>query len=136
MYPLTTVRGIVPENCIVKGEDPRPVNARDVISMYPKHITGKTITVNAETQQLIADIKEMKATKKKLEAEIDAMSDQLKGMFTDEEAMVDMDGKVLVTYKSSAGRKSVDSKRLEQEYPEAYAACMKIGETSRSLLIK
>lgn len=124
------------ENCIVKGEDPRPVNARDVISMYPKHITGKTVTVNQDTQKLIADLKEMKATEKELKAEIDEMSDRLKAQFTDEEAMVDIDGHVLVTYKASAGRKSVDNKKLEAEYPEVYKACLKYSEGSRTLLIK
>jgi putative phage-type endonuclease len=124
------------ERCIVKGEDPKPVNARDIISMYPKHITGKTVTVNQDTQKLIADLKEMKATEKELKAEIDEMSDRLKAQFTDEEAMVDIDGHVLVTYKASAGRKSVDSKKLEAEYPEVYNACLKYSEGSRTLLIK
>ena len=124
------------EKCIVKGEDPEPVNARDIISMYPKHITGKTVTVSQDTQKLIADIKEMKATEKELKAEIETMTDQLKAQFTDEEAMVDMDGKVLCTYKASAGRKSVDSKKLEAEYPEVYQSVLKVSEGSRTLLIK
>lgn len=124
------------EKCIVGGEDPEPVNARDIISKYPMHITGKTVTVNQDTQKLIADLKEMKATEKELKAEIDEMSDLLKAQFTDEEAMVDIDGHVLVTYKASAGRKSVDSKKLEKEYPEVYKSVLKVGEGSRTLLIK
>lgn len=124
------------EKCIVKREDPEPVNVRDIISKYPNHITGKTVTVSQATQKLIADIKEMKATEKELKSEIDSMTDKLKAQFTDEEAMVDIDGKVLATYKASAGRKSVDSKKLEAEYPDAYNACLKYSEGSRTLLIK
>lgn len=122
--------------CIIGGEEPEPVNVRDIISLYPSHITGKTVTVSKDTQKLIADIKEMKATEKELKAEIDTMTEKLKAQFTDEEAMVDMDGKVLCTYKASAGRKSVDSKKLESEYPEVYQSVVKVGEGARTLIIK
>lgn len=124
------------DRCIVGGQNPEPVNARDIISLYPRHISGKTVTVNQQTQQLIADIKEMKATEKELKAEIDTLTDQLKAQFTDEEAMLDTGGNVLCTYKASAGRSSVDTKKLKEEYPEAYEACLKTSAGSRTLLIK
>lgn len=124
------------ERCIIGGQDPEPVNARDIISKYPTHITGKTITASSDTQQLIADIKDLKTAKKELEEELDAKTDQLKAMFTDEEAMVDLDGHVLATYKASAGRKSVDSKKLAAEYPDVYADVLKQSAGSRTLLIK
>ena len=123
------------DNCIVGGEDPKPINVRDVLAKYPKSVTGKTLTASAETQGMIAELKVMKDAKKELDDAIDELSDKIKAQFTDEEAMVDMDGKVLVTYKS-AGRKSVDSKKLEAEWPEAYAACVKKSAEGRTLLLK
>lgn len=122
--------------CIVARQDPEPVNARDIISLYPRHVSGKTVTVNQQTQQLIADLKEMKATEKELKAEIDNLTDQLKAQFTDEEAMLDIDGNVLCTYKATAGRSSLDSKKLKEEYPDVYEACLKTSSGSRTLLIK
>ena len=124
------------KNSIERGIDPAPVNARDIISKYPKHIEGKTITVSRDTIAVIEELKEMRATKKELESEIDELTEKIKAMFTDEEAMIDLDGKVLVTYKATAGRKSVDSKKLQTDYPDIYEACMKQTTGTRTLVIK
>lgn len=124
------------KNSILDGNDPAPVNAADVAKMYPNSIQGKTITANAETIAEIEQLREMKATKKELEDEIDQLSDKIKSQFTDEEAMVSPDGKVLVTYKTTAGRTSVDSKKLKADYPEIYANCCKTSAGSRTFLLK
>ncbi|MBR1784008.1 MAG: YqaJ viral recombinase family protein [Bacteroidales bacterium] len=124
------------QNCILGGKDPEPVNARDIIRKYPSHITGKTITASQDTIALLSELKELKATKKELETEIDEMTDKVKAMFTDEEAMIDMDGHVLATYKASAGRKTVDSKKLQSDYPEIYEEVLKQSAGSRTLSIK
>lgn len=117
------------------GEDPDPVSVRDIISLYPKHVEGKTVVADQATLEIIKEIKEMKSTEKDLKDVIDAMTDDLKTRFTDEEAMVDGEGRVLVTYKATSGRTSIDSKRLAKDYPEAYAACVKTGEGIRSMRI-
>jgi len=124
------------EHCIIGGDEPEPVNSSDIVLRYPKPVTGKTITASQDTINLIADIKELKAAKKDLEDEIESLSDQLKVQFTDEEAMVTIDGDILCTYKATAGRKTVDSKLLQKDYPEAYAACLKQSAGSRTLNLK
>lgn len=124
------------QNSILDGNDPAPVNAADVVAMYPNSIQGKTITANAETIAEIKQLREMKATKKELEDEIEQLSDKIKSQFTDEEAMVSPDGKVLVTYKTTAGRTTIDSKKLKAEYPEIYANCSKVSAGSRTFLLK
>lgn len=122
--------------CVIGGEDPEPISTKDIISRWPKSVEGKTITANADTIQLIEEVKEMKDVEKNLKAEIEEKVERIKAEFTDEEAMVDMDGNVLATYKTTAGRSSVDSKKLKAEYAEAYAACLKQTAGSRSLIIK
>lgn len=124
------------ERCIVGGQQPEPVNARDVIAMYPRHTEGKTIQADSETAGIVASIREAKAVKKELDEQLDELADRLKVRFEDAEALVDGDGKVLATYKASAPRTTVDSKKLKEEYPEAYAACRKEGAGTRTLIIK
>ena len=124
------------QNCILDGNDPAPVNASDVVALYPNSIQGKTITANAETIKDLEQLKEIKQTKKELEDEIENLSDKIKSQFTDEEAMVSPDGKVLVTYKTTAGRTTIDSKKLKAEYPEIYANCSKVSAGSRTFLLK
>lgn len=124
------------QNCILDGNDPAPVNASDVVALYPNSVQGKTITANAETIKDLEQLKEIKQTKKELEDVIDDLTDRIKSQFTDEEAMVTADGTVLATFKTTAGRTSVDSKKLKAEHPDIYAACCKTSADSRTLLIK
>ena len=124
------------QNCIIDGNDPAPVNASDVVALYPNSIQGKTITANDDTLSTIGELKKMKAKEKELEDKIKQLSDKIKSQFTDEEAMVSADGTVLATFKTTAGRTSVDSKKLKNEYPDIYANCCKTSAGSRTLLIK
>ena len=124
------------QNCIIDGNDPAPVSGSDVVAMFPNSIQGKTITANDDTLSAIGELKEMKAAKKELEDAIDDITDRIKAQFTDEETMVSADGTVLATFKTTAGRTSVDSKKLKADYPEIYANCCKTSAGSRTLLIK
>ena len=78
----------------------------------------------------------MKAAKSELETELDELVDKVKVYFSDEEALVDIDGHVLATFKATKGRTSLDSKKLAADYPEVYSACMRTSAGSRTLLIK
>lgn len=125
------------ERCIIGGEDPEPVDVRDIVATYPASIEGKTITADDEIKQMVADLKELQAASKELDGEIDEIKKQLVMKFTDEEAIIDAEtGKTLVTYKSKAGAMRVDSKALKANYPDVYAAVAKQGEGTRTLLIK
>lgn len=90
------------ERCIVGDEDPEPVNAQDVMMLYPQHTIGKTITVNNDTTTAISELKELKEARKKIDDAIDQYADRLKAQFTDEEAMVDNTGRVLCTFKTNS----------------------------------
>lgn len=78
---------------------------------------------------LITQIKELDANKKEL----------LKGLL---KLMQDNDVKsykgkyITLSRKAAYTKKSIDNKKLEEEYPEAYAACLKTTDYSESLQIK
>lgn len=124
------------DKCVKGGEEPEPVAARDVVSLYPRQTEGKTVTATKEIIDTISEIKEMKAAKSELETELDELVDKVKVYFSDEEALVDIDGHVLATFKATKGRTSLDSKKLAADYPEVYSACMRTSAGSRTLLIK
>lgn len=88
--------------CIIGGEEPEPVSVADYQRLWPSHTIGKTMTVAKKTVDVLAEIKEMNDTKKELEEAIEKMKNGIKMQFTDEEAMVDMDGKVLATYRTNS----------------------------------
>ena len=122
--------------CVVGGETPEPVNAADVARRYPNHVAGKTITASQEIEEAIQDLRNLKQTEKDLKNEIEEVTDKIKMAFTDEEAIIAATGGVLATYKASSPRVTIDSKKLKEEYPEAYDRCSKVGSSSRTLLIK
>lgn len=124
------------QNCIVGGNDPDPINAADVVALYPRHIEGKTLTADVDTIAALDHIKDLKAQAKVLDDEIAQLTDSIKAKFTDEEAMIDNDGNVLATFKTTSGRTTIDSKKLKNDYPDIYAVCCKTSAGSRTLLIK
>lgn len=90
------------EHCIINGEEPEPICGSDVTRLYPHHTVGKTLTVNRETTEAIAELKELKDAKRELEEAIEENTDKIKAQFTDEEAMLDIDGRVLCTFKTNS----------------------------------
>lgn len=124
------------DRCVLGGETPEPVNAADVIRLYPAHESGKTITANNDMLDLIDQMREYKQTEKDLKALIEETADSIKKCFTDEEAMVNIDGKVLATFKTSSPRTTIDSKRLKEEQPDIFKEYSKTSQPTRTLLIK
>ena len=45
-------------------------------------------------------------------------------------------GDILATYRSTAGRTTIDSKKLKEKYPQAYAECSKVGAGGRTFRLK
>lgn len=124
------------QRCIVEGHDPEPVNADDVIRRYPAPIEGKTLTDQGQALSIIQNILQLKQSQKEVEEAITQQSDRLKALFADNEAIVDPAGLLLATYKRTNPRTTIDTKKLQADFPEAYAACAKKGEPTRQLLLK
>lgn len=79
--------------------------------------------------RLITQIKELDAQKKEL-------SEGLLKLMQDNDVKTYKGEYVTLSRKASSTREDVDKKKLKEEYPEAYAACMKITNIRESLQIK
>lgn len=79
--------------------------------------------------RLITQIKELEAQKKEL-------SEGLLKLMQDNDVKTYKGEYVTLSRKASSTREDVDKKKLKEEYPEAYAACMKITNIRESLQIK
>lgn len=124
------------DRCVMGGETPDPVNAADIVVRYPESVDGKTITADNDTLDIVNKLREYKQTEKELKKLIEETSNDLKMRFTDEEKMIDLNGRTLATFKTKSGMTTIDSKKLKAEYPEAYEACSKHGNPTRTLIIK
>ena len=78
---------------------------------------------------LVTQIKELEAKKKEL-------SKGLLKLMQDNDVKSYKGEHITLSRKAAYTKKSIDNKKLEEEYPEAYAACLKTTDYSESLQIK
>lgn len=86
-----------------------------------------------DAEAVLKSIDEMTEAKEGLEASIELRKNQLREMLGDHE--IGTIGDRRITWKQQAGKKTVDSKRLEKDHPEIYAKYLKIGKPIRVLRI-
>lgn len=119
------------------GNPPDPVNYADAVQRYGRSAAAGAVKAPGI---LIQTIQELRHTKKRIE-ELEAVEERHKGdiiAFLGDigDTLVDAEGAVLATYKLAAGRKTLDQKSLQKEYPEIYQNYIRIGEPSRRFLLK
>lgn len=97
---------------------------------------GKADSMPSEIKQaekvvytLIQQIKELEAQKKEL-------SKGLLKLMQDNDVKTYKGEHITLSRKAASAREDIDKKKLKDEYPEAYAACMKITNISESLQIR
>lgn len=84
-----------------------------------------------EAATILELLDNFRGQEKDVKAKIQEQKNKLMLMLGDNE--VGMIGDRKVTYKTTKGRITVDSKKLKAEYPEIYTACLKQGKASRIL---
>ena len=124
------------DECIIGDRIPDPVNVRDVVSRWPESVDGKVRTVTDDVVATYRRLKDKLVIADALNDEIEELKDQLKLAFEDDEAIRDPLGNLLATYKSAAGRTTIDSKLLKEKFPQAYAECSKQGKATRTFRLK
>lgn len=78
---------------------------------------------------LVQQIKELEAQKK-------ALSQGLLKLMQENDVKTYKGEHITLSRKAASTREDIDKKKLKEEYPEAYAACMKITNISESLQIR
>lgn len=121
---------------VESGIPPAPTSSQECLLRWPRSISGRTVPSSERLAALIGQIKVNREVIKDTEKLIDALELEVKSALGDAEALVDEDGKPLVTWKSTKPRVSFDVKQLEHDHPEIYANYLKEGKASRMFLVK
>ena len=95
---------------------------------------GMEIALPSQANELFLRLDELDKTLALVKEQQEQAKNQLKLMLGDNEIGVIGDRKV--TWKTQKARATIDSKKLQKEYAEAYQACVKYGEPSRVMRIK
>lgn len=101
-----------------------------------KKFTGgqvEPVILPAETMELLTRLDELKELEADVKTQKQDIQNRICAMLGDNEVGIarDADGERKVTWKTVAGRVTIDSKRLKAEMPEVYKAYSKQGASTR-----
>lgn len=120
-------------NHILKNIPPEPVNAQEVLKLYPQSVSNELLASD-EYVSKIKELKELKAQGKDIDKKIDELEFEIKNYLKENDTLISIDGKVLCTWKTQS-RTSVDTKALKEKAPEIWEQYKKTTE-NRVLRIK
>lgn len=121
---------------VEENTEPAPAPT-DAVLAYPESTEGELLEVDPWSD-LAADVdllRQRRGEADELDAEIKALTDRVKLGMADAEGLVDSQQRVLATWKSVAGRRTLDKAALKADGidPEDY---MKTGKPSRRFELK
>lgn len=96
----------------------------------------KAITATSEARELVGQLTSVRKQIEGLEARESELKCQIMAYMGENDTLLDVNEKPLVTWKEAKGRTTFDAKALEKENPELYDKHLKTGPTSRRFLIK
>jgi len=123
------------ENYVLKDTPPPPVNSDDVLRLYPKHLTGKTIEASRELIEIIERLHDANARLKEAKQAKDEIDEKIKFIMCDAEAVM-VDGAPAVTWKSGKDTVAFDMDKFAIDHPELYIKYATTKPGVRRFLIK
>lgn len=114
---------------------PEPVTFSDMVARFRKSFQA-SVTATDEILAEVGSLKLIKAHMKMLEADEEYAKATIMKYMAENEALVDADGKPLVTWKTAKPTMRLNVNRLKLEAPEIYKAFLEEGEPSRRFLVK
>ena len=122
-------------NHVIVGDPPKPRTQEDAAKLYPK-ANGLEVRANDAILEKVCVLQDLKAREKNLAEEIKDLQLCIKDYMQDGELLVGEEGKCYVTWKNTAGRISVDTKKLKAEYSDIYQKCVKESGSYRVFTLK
>jgi putative phage-type endonuclease len=123
------------EKYVLTKTPPPPTCERDVARLFPNSREGRKLQADVQMRKLFEQLKASRAALAGAEAASEAVEVAIKAAMGDAEELVD-GSDVLVSWKSSAGRRSIDSKVLKAKYPEIFKEVSVTGDPSRRFVLK
>lgn len=120
---------------IERGDPPPPSSQEDARLLYGHSSIAGNVEAAAEIATACERIKELKAQKKNVEAEIEQRELEIKLALGELDTLTN-NGRVLATWKAAKPRESFDTAAFKAEHPDLYPQFVKTGDPSRRLLIK
>ncbi len=122
-------------NHVLAGVPPKPRTQEDAAKLYPK-ANGLEVRANDTILEKVCVLQDLKAHEKTISEEIKGLQLCIKDYMQENEVLVGEEGECYATWKNSAGRTSVDTKKLKAKYSDIYQQCLKISNGHRVFSLK
>lgn len=114
---------------------PEPVNADDVLKLFPRSNSDKVVDATSEIAQIVGQLRETEKRIKELEGNAEMLRYEVKKFMADADA-VEYYGHRMVTWRSAEDSERFDTKRFRQEHPDLAAKYIKTSPGSRRFILK
>jgi putative phage-type endonuclease len=122
-------------NNVLADVAPEAKNEYDVLQLYKKTVE-EPIVADPEVIEKVYELKEIKKQKKEIEFKEQECRDKIVSFMKEYDTIVDLEGKIMVTYKLTKGSERFDLKSFSKENPDTYKEYIKVTEQQRRLLVK
>lgn len=123
-------------NFVLADVEPPLTSGSDVLKKYLHHTEDKVATASNETVERYTKLVALKDQIKALEEERDQLESEIKIEMLDAERLVTTSGELIATWRTSKPRETFDKKALAKDHPELIPLYTKVGEPSRTFLLK
>ena len=120
---------------IVSRTPPAPESIEAAKKLYPVSV-AQSVTAGQQLEQQVAALKQIKAQIKALETQESGLQAWIQGQLTEADTLIDIEGRVLATWKSSKPSMSFDATLFKQAMPDVFDRFVVEKAGSRRFLIK
>lgn len=122
-------------NNIIADVPPDAKNENDVLDLY-KNTISNPIVADPNVIETFYTLKEIRENKKEIEFKEQECRDKIISFMKEHDTMVDISGKIMVTYKMTKASERFDIKSFSSERPDIYKDYIKTIEPQRRFLVK
>jgi len=114
---------------------PPPVTFADAVARYHTSRAGEVVATEEVYKNAVA-LRAIKNYKKDLKTQEEELRGVVAVALGEQDTLVDVDGNVLVTFKSAKPLKVFDEAAFRAAHPDMYSEFVSTGKTSRRFLVK
>lgn len=122
--------------CILDDQAPSALDAQGAAFLFREHVPGKALRANANQVLAARQLSNIKASIKELEAQEQALRDIIMPAMQDAEALLDVDGATLITWRTTKPGSSFNSSKFKEAYPQMYEQFVFPTPSQRRFLVK
>lgn len=121
---------------VILGTPPDPTDFADVISRWGKHSTAGAVTADNNVLRAVSELRELTHLMKEGEGRAEELKAIAMAALRESDTLIDVDGKVLVTWKEAKPPKRFDVASFTLAHPNLAASFIKEGSPNRRFLLK